>query len=376
MKKSLSKKQSFFAIGIIVVATAALVFLLKSKNANKETASKNPIVKTMIAEEAAKNDELEISGFVRGTDRADISPLASGTIVKILKHEGESVKKGEILAIIRNEQVDAQVVAAAASVSALEKTLNDSKKYYDQLVKEAKTNRDADPSDSNDEMVRSAQRARDLQIQAAKDQLILAQGSADIAKAGKNNFTLVAPFAGKITAVYGREGGFANFSMPLFNLSTPNKLEIETYVSTTAGKNISLGNPVSLMTSNGAPLAGIVTAVSPGSDSMSLKTLVRIKLDDTTSLVSLGDFLHGKILATRGNQTVSIPRSAVVSRGGDQIVFVLDENNLAKEQAIKIAGEHSGLVEVTEGIDLGQRIVTEGQQYLINGITTTPYETN
>lgn len=376
MKKSLSKKQSFFAIGIIVVATAALVFLLKSKNANKETASKNPIVKTMIAEEAAKNDELEISGFVRGTDRADISPLASGTIVKILKHEGESVKKGEILAIIRNEQVDAQVVAAAASVSALEKTLNDSKKYYDQLVKEAKTNRDADPSDSNDEMVRSAQRARDLQIQAAKDQLILAKGSADIAKAGKNNFTLVAPFAGKITAVYGREGGFANFSMPLFNLSTPNKLEIETYVSTTAGKNISLGNPVSLMTSNGAPLAGIVTAVSPGSDSMSLKTLVRIKLDDTTSLVSLGDFLHGKILATRGNQTVSIPRSAVVSRGGDQIVFVLDENNLAKEQAIKIAGEHSGLVEVTEGIDLGQRIVTEGQQYLINGITTTPYETN
>ncbi len=356
---------------VAIVLTATLV--LKNKN-NQTAKPNNPIVKTIITQQADKNTTIEVSGFVRGVSRADVSPLASGTIVKILKHEGETVKKGEVLAIIHNDQIDAQVAAAKAGAAALEKTLNDSKKYYTQLVDEAKTNRDALPSDSANEAVQSAERARDLQIQASKDQLIAAQGSLGIASAGKNNFTLTAPFAGTIMTVYSREGGFANFSMPLVSLSTPNSLEIETYVSATNGKNIAVGNVANLQTSNGAPLSGIVTAVAAGNDAANFKTLVRIHLNDETGLVGLGDFLRGQIIVARSGQAISIPRKAIISRGGDQIVFVLDENNVAKEQTLKTGTENNGLVEVTEGLSANQKIAIEGQQYLLNGSVTTPYE--
>ena len=194
MKKSFSKQQYLFLAGIIVAIVLTATLVLKNKN-NQTAKPNNPIVKTIITQQADKNTTIEVSGFVRGVSRADVSPLASGTIVKILKHEGETVKKGEVLAIIHNDQIDAQVAAAKAGAAALEKTLNDSKKYYTQLVDEAKTNRDALPSDSANEAVQSAERARDLQIQASKDQLIAAQGSLGIASAGKNNFTLTAPFA-------------------------------------------------------------------------------------------------------------------------------------------------------------------------------------
>lgn len=374
MQKSFSKKQRVFTAGVALVIIATGTLILKAQSAPKEAAANKPRVKTIFTKEAEKNMPLEIAGFVRGTSRADVSPLASGTIVKFLKHEGESVKKGEALAIIRNEQVDAQVAAANAGVSALEKTLRDSKKYYDQLVDEAKTNRDADPSDGNNEAVQSAERARDLQIQGAKDQLIAAQGSAGIASAGKNNFTLIAPFAGTITTVYGREGGFANFSMPLLSLSTPNSLEIETYVSATEGKRVAVGNVANLQASSGAPLSGIVTVIATGSDSANFKTLVRIRIDNGNGIVDLGDFLHGQISVPRNSQAILIPRKAIVSRGGDQIVFVLDENNVAKEQPIKTETENNGLVEVTAGLGANQKIVVEGQQYLLNGSTTTSYE--
>lgn len=376
MKKSFSKKQYLLFVGAIIPIIIATGWVLKIQNSHKQPSTTKLTVKTVFTQETAKSSPIEISGFVRGASRADVSPMASGTIVKILKREGAQVKKGEVLAIIKAEQLDAQISAAEAGVTALEKTLSDSKKYYDQLVDEAKTARDASPSKSADEAVRSAERGRDLQIQGAKTQLIFAQGSAETTKVGKNNFTLTAPFAGTITAFYGREGGFANFSMPLFNISTPNNLEIETYVTATDGKNIFPGSVATFKATSGAPLTGTITNVAPGSDSANFKTLVRIQLNDVSRATSLGDFLHGQIMVPRNSQGISIPRKAIVSRGGDQIVFILDENNFAKEQAIKPGQEFNGFVDISEGLSVNQKIVVEGQQYLLNGSATTPYESN
>ena len=130
MKKSFSKQQYLLLAGIIVAIVLTATLVLKTRN-NQTTKPSNPIVKTILTQQTDKNTPIEVSGFVRGASRADVSPLASGTIVKILKHEGESVKKGEVLAIIRNDQIDAQVAAAKAGAAALEKTLSDSTKYYD-----------------------------------------------------------------------------------------------------------------------------------------------------------------------------------------------------------------------------------------------------
>ncbi len=366
----ITSKQRYSAIGVVAIIIVATFLLRMHSNANENTSSVQP-VKIVIAREADKNMPLEISGFVRGESRADIAPMASGRILRIFKHEGELVKKGDVLATIDANVSDAQLAAASSSVDALSKTLDDSKKYYNQLVDQAKND-----SSSNSEATKSAKRGRDLQIQAAKDQLIAAQGALGIAQAGRNNSTLIAPFAGTITTVYGREGGFANFSMPLVSISTQNSKEIETYVSATDGRNITVGTIATMQTSNGQPVSSVITAVSAGSDTQSLKTLLRIHIDDVSNTIYLGDFLHGQILIPRSQEAVSIPRNAIVSRGGDQIVFVVNDKNIAKEQSIKTSSEHSGLIDVTEGLVANQKIVTEGQQYLINGSATKPYESN
>ncbi|MDD5396450.1 MAG: efflux RND transporter periplasmic adaptor subunit [Candidatus Moranbacteria bacterium] len=368
--RKISPKQKYCLAGVAIMVAVSAFLFSKTHGAKQATPAIQP-VKIFIAKEADKSMPLEISGFVRGEDRADVAPAASGKILRIFKHEGQSVKKGEVLATIDANVSDAQVAAASASVDALQKTVDDSKKYYDQLVDQTKND-----SNSTDESVKSSKRARDLQIQAAKDQLVAAQGALGIAQASKNNSTVVAPFSGTITAVFGREGGFANFSLPLVSISTQNSFEIETYVSATDGRSIAVGTIATMQTSDGRPVSGIVTNVSAGGDTQSLKTLVRIHIDNTSDSVYLGDFLHGEILTARIEKTVSIPRNAVVSRGGDRVVFVLDEDNIAKEQAIKTGSENDGMIDVTEGINPDQKIVVEGQQYLTNGSTTKPYESN
>lgn len=367
------QKKHYWIAALIIPITAIAFLLLKNNGSAKQEDINGQPVKFILATETDANTPLEIAGFVRGENRADIAPMSSGRILRIFKHEGQAVKKGEVLATIDASQASAQVSAAQAGVDALKKTLADSEKYYDQLVSQAK---EAPDSDSNDEAIKSAKRARDLQIQVAKDQLINAQGALGIAQANKNNSTLLAPFTGTITAIHGKEGGFANFSAPLISLSTQNSKEIETYVSAEDGREITPGNIVNLKSADGVPISGTVTAVSAGSDTQSLKTLVRIHLSDDSNNIYLGDFLHGQIMIPRLQKTVSIPRNAIVLRGGDQIVFSLDDNNVAQEKSIKTGFEHDGFIEVTEGININQKIIIEGQQYLINGAVTKPYESN
>lgn len=367
-KETLKKRNALFAGGIILLI---LFFTWMSKT--QTPAEKQPqaiIVQTTRTQKTDSHTTIEIAGFVRGAERAEVAPLASGTITKILKHEGETVKEGELLAIIDSKQTEAQINSLNSNISALKKTVIASEKYYNQLVNETEKKTDA-----TKEEIESAEKARNLQIQSAKDQLISAEGMLEIAQAGKDNFMLKAPFAGTITHIYGRVGGFASFATPLLSISNPNNFEIETYVSASQAPSISLGTIVNLQTAQGAPLSGTVVAISAGSDSANFKTLLRIQLDTDPKIVRLGDFLRGQLTIASNKKTISIPRSAIVLRGGDQFVFILDEDKIAKQQNIKTGNEADDSIEVLEGLAENQEIVIEGQQHLLTGSKTTTYET-
>jgi RND family efflux transporter MFP subunit len=372
MNNNWKSTKSLSAGGISLLLLIIIVIIISS-NTKKKELTESPTVKTIIAKQAQAITSIEVAGFVKGENRADVAPMASGRILQILKKEGMTVRKGETLATIEATGADAQLTAADAGVAAMKKTLNETESYYDQLVSQA----EAMPSSkANDEAISSAKRARDLQIQATKDQLVAAQGSADVAKAGKGNFILTAPFDGIITAIYSRVGGFASIGNPLLNISTTNNFEVEAYASATNGRKIAIGNIVTFKSNSNAPLTGIVTAVAAGADTQNLKTLVRIHLNDTKNEIYLGDFLHGEILIPTNEKTISIPRNSIISRGGDLVVFTIDENDVAKEQNVKIGNENNGFANINEGLSENQKVVIEGQQYLINGLTTKTYATN
>lgn len=355
---------------LLAIALVIAIYANKAESGS-EKAEPKPSVKTTLAKEAEKILRLEISGFVQGEKRAEIAPAVSGRILSISKREGDEVRKGEVLAIIEGGQSDAQVAAADTGVTALKKTLADTEKYYDQLVDLAK-----ETSGNNEEAVKSAKRGRDLQMQSVKTQIASAEGALGIAKSGKNNFVLTAPFSGIISSINGRIGGFANFSSPLVSLNTQNNLEIETYVTASEGREIKTGALVNLASSTGEPITGVVATVAPGADQATLKTMIKIHLDNKDQKIFLGDFLRGQIIIPRADSAITIPKKAVVSRAGDQVVFTLDENNIAKEQSLRLGQQQNDEVEVIEGIAVNQKIVVEGQQYLINGLETTPYEKN
>ena len=72
------------------------------------------------------------------------------------------------------------------------------------------------------------------------------------------------------------------------------------------------------------------------------------------------------VTRTRANVPV-IPRSSVISTYGTWIAFTVDDDNIAHRRVLELGIENEEYFEVLSGIELGERIVTAGQSFLVEG---------
>ncbi|MDR0455119.1 MAG: efflux RND transporter periplasmic adaptor subunit [Treponema sp.] len=72
------------------------------------------------------------------------------------------------------------------------------------------------------------------------------------------------------------------------------------------------------------------------------------------------------VTRTRTNVPV-IPRTSVINTYGSWIVFTVDENNIARRHTVELGIENESLFEVLSGVNLGDRVVSAGQNFLSDG---------
>jgi multidrug efflux pump subunit AcrA (membrane-fusion protein) len=128
---------------------------------------------------------------------------------------------------------------------------------------------------------------------------------------------------------------------------------------------VAQGLPVKV-TMDGLPgreFAGTVAAVSPLGDSVGRLFDARISLPSVPGLRA-GMFARGKIALQTVEATVA-PVSAVVTQGSEKFVFVV-EGDVARRLPVTTGIQRDGIVQVI-GVPAGSRIVTQGQQSLLDG---------
>jgi len=62
-----------------------------------------------------------------------------------------------------------------------------------------------------------------------------------------------------------------------------------------------------------------------------------------------------------------IPRDSAIRTQGKWIAFVVDENNIARRRELEVGMESETLFEVRSGIEIGERVVSAGQNFLADG---------
>lgn len=343
-----------------------------SVSAQNDNALETFAVKVDQAKISSNCSSVEFSGFVRGKNQADIAAKVAGRITRIPKKEGATVQAGEVIAFMDSKDAVAETGIPSSALENAKNIKEETKKYYDRLVDEAKNAKDQakdsgddDAYDAAKKAYESAKAARNLQVAAAEGQIFSAQAMLHSAETQLADFTLTAPFSGTIIRLYREEGNFAGPGIPILTIAGPENLEIISSVSTENSKNLRVGQ-LATLSSEDKKFQGKIMAISPAGDPLSQRTQIRLSIDSNNDF-SIGDFIRAEVDNVAQGSFLTVSQKALFQRYDDTFVSVVEDDGTVNEKKIRFGQICGERIVVESGIKEGDRIIIEGREKTTHG---------
>jgi multidrug efflux pump subunit AcrA (membrane-fusion protein) len=161
----------------------------------------------------------------------------------------------------------------------------------------------------------------------------------------------------------------------LYVLGDLSALRIETFIPERFVSSIKqgLGATVMFEAIPGETFLAEVDEVSPVLDPASRTLRIRLRFVDgqgravTDPRIKAGMFATISLVTRTRTNVPVIPRNSVINTYGSWIVFTVDENNIARRRTVELGIENEKLFEVLNGVNLGDRVVSAGQNFLSDG---------
>lgn len=375
------QKKLFFPVALLAGIGSAFGYFFLTPKETKSEASPEPIaVKTItIQKNESPLREAVFGAFVRGENQITLYPRISGYIASIQKKEGDTVRKGDILATISVPDASVASKTTQETSRASQQTLDDTKKYYDQKIDEARANlekikNDEDNGDATDEDVevaeeslQSAKRAYDLFVSVAQKESLGAEAQARIADTTLAHSVIRAPFSGILLNRSTQLGELVSPEVPLFSIATDTTLEVFVSLPRMYASVLEIGVPLSLLTENNHQLSGKIVSFSPSLGETMQQIGVRIHIDPKdTTVVRIGDYVRVHFPLTPKETSIFIPQNAIVFVHNEAFVYIAEENK-AKRVRVSVGETFEDNVRIIEGLSLGDHVIIEGQHALSDG---------
>jgi multidrug efflux pump subunit AcrA (membrane-fusion protein) len=147
-------------------------------------------------------------------------------------------------------------------------------------------------------------------------------------------------------------------------------LVVETFVPErfTTAVRLGLAAQVSFEAMPGETFRARVDEASPVLDPASRTQRIRLRFDPPSGLmdprIRAGMFATISLVTNSRSNVPVIPRGAAINTYGSWIVFTAEKGGIAKRRVIRLGLESDDLLEVTEGLNVGDMVVTAGQNFL------------
>ena len=342
-------KSVFAAVAGILVLT---VFVVACKQKAKEITSVADVteipVKLCSAKSELVSEPVNAAGFISSSTEARLSFKTGGVIERIYVEEGQSVRKGQLLATINLTEINAMVQQAKEGVDKAQRDYDRTKNLYKDTV------------------------ATLEQFQNATTGLSIAKQQYDMAKFNQSYAEIRANTDGKIVKKIMNEGEIAGPGAPVFfmNSAGTNDWLVKVGIADKDWARLKLGNAATIRI-DAYPeevFKGTVTQLAQAPDAMSGLYQVELKLAGCNKPLASGLFAKAEIKPTNEAIYVTVPVDAVIEGNGKEAFVYITNNNKAHKQPVKVAFMRDGKVMLTSGIDTGTKVITDGSAYLTDGV--------
>ena len=336
--------------------------------------------------------------------QAAIVPKISGPVKKFYVDRGSRVHAGQLLAELENrdlvsaaaeshaafEQAEAnyQTVARGTAPEELQKTELDVRTTKSAMEAQQKLfeNRQAlyregaiSQKDVNDAQVALAQArsqyeqavkhletlqsvSKEQSIKAAAAQRDAAKARADAAEAQLSYSRIVSPIDGVVTDRPLFAGEMPPSGGPIITVMDVSQVIARAHVAQSDVKELKVGNAANILPADGsAKVAGKVTVISPALDPTSTTVEVWVQSPNPGQRLKPGTSVRVEMIARTVQSALVIPQAAVLtSSSGSTSVIVVGPENKPEKKGVTLGIRDAGNVEVTDGLESGERVVTTG----------------
>jgi len=301
--------------------------------------------------EAAVVSSDDMAAFYTGTatleadEQAVVVSQITGVVLKVNAEEADFVKAGQVLAVVETDRYALEVERTNASLKRLQTDFQRKKELFaKQLV-------------STEDFERTS-----AEYEAQK-------AAWELAKLDLAYTSIKAPITGYISERMVRVGNLVKLHQPVFHITSYDPLLAVLHAPERELRVLSKGLQVS-MSVDAWPeesFAGEVIRISPVIDTNTGTFRVTTQIRDHGQMLKPGLFGRVEILYDLHKDVPVIPRNAVITEDELNHVFVINEEGDVNRRAIHLGYEANGRVEVTDGLEIGETVVTAGKGSLSDG---------
>jgi HlyD family secretion protein len=329
------------------------------------------------------------SGSLVAREEILVGPEVEGLrITEVLADEGMRVKKGDVLARLVADTLDAQVAQNDAAIARSSAAIAQAKASIVQaearLVEGRNALERARPLRGAGHMTEAvfdqreqAARTAQAQLEASLDGLKLAEAEKAQVEAQRRELMwrrgrveVTAPADGIVSRRMARVGGYAaGAAEPIFRIVAKGEVELDAEVIETRLAAVKEGQAARVEVAGVGTIGGTVRLVSPEVDKATRLGRVRIFLGDNPGL-RVGSFARG-VIATANGSGLAVPASGILY-GPDGPTVQVVRNNRVETRKVKTGLAGGALVEVREGLEEGDLVVARAGTFLREGDAVRP----
>ena len=295
----------------------------------------------------------ESVGTIEGVIDPTIAAEISARVIKVLVHPGQTVKKGQTIALLDGSDFGLQRQEALTEVARIEALLANQGKVVER--NQALVNKNFISKNALDDA--------NAQKDVLKQQLAGAKSRINMINHNGAKDRVVAPTDGVVQKQIVSNGDFVRVGDPIIQIISKKLLRAHLPFPENVAAKLHAGLTVKLTTpTSSKEVTSVIRELKPQISDTNRAIDVVVDIKDEADWQP-GASVNGKVLLGERNSAVLVPEQSVVLRPAGEVVYEIVDGK-ALQHAIKIGMQQNGFVEILEGLKGGETVAVDGAAFL------------
>ena len=356
-----SRVQLIGALGLLL----ALAPGCDERKPSAAAAPPKPAVGVRTAAMKGVNQSFVFVGHIKAIYKVDLRARIEGFLEKVLFHEGQPVKTGDLLYQIEKVQFEAQVEQAKANLASAEAQTTNAQLQYNRSLELSKSSYSPQSVVDQNKAALDSAKASVLQTKAALTQALVNLDYTDIrspidGRIGRTAYqigNLVNPASGVLATIVSQDPIYVLFPVSVRDLDT-----IREARQREGGGIAKIEIRVRLSNGQDYPQRGVWNLTDPQVDQTSDTLIMRAIIPNPDGMLIDGQFVTAEIRERQEEPRLVIPQAALQIDQSGYYVLVVDGEHKVEQRRIQTGPNQGTDVVVASGVKEGENVIVDGVQ--------------